>query len=141
MIEIYGDLSLRDQDCMNAVIPSRFAGENQMVVSWIVCAVDRNLQNRGRKRCFVYCETEIVASVPPNPKQGAQQSGHKGKISTNLPSATILVLHLSGWRDAQRWAAGAACARINNGNCIASSLSHWLMQLHLVLLRRVVVLE
>jgi len=51
------------------------------------------------------------------------------------------MLHLAGRRDARRWAGHTAGARINNRNRVTSTLCHWLMELHALLLSSGVVLE
>ena len=67
--------------------------------------------------------------------------GHETDTAANLPSATVLVLHLAGRRDAGRWAGHTAGARVNDRNRVTSTLSHRLMELHALLLGSGVVLE
>jgi len=54
----------------------------------------------------------------------------------NLPAALLLlhvVLHLAGRRDAEGRARNRACRRVDNGDRIAGTLGHGLVQLHAVL--------
>jgi hypothetical protein len=60
----------------------------------------------------------------------------------SLPAALVDVsLHLTSRRDAWGRACDDASAGVNNGNSIASALSHGLVKLHLVLLEGVVVVR
>lgn len=52
-----------------------------------------------------------------------------------LPAASnVLLLHLSAWRDAERWTRGQASGGINNRDRIAGALRQRLMELHLLML-------
>jgi len=54
----------------------------------------------------------------------------------NLPAALLLlhvVLHLAGRRDAEGRARNGARRRVDDGNGVAGTLSHRLVQLHVVL--------
>ena len=55
----------------------------------------------------------------------------------DLPAALLLlhvvVLHLAGWRNAERRARNRAGRRVDNRDSVASTLSHRLVQLHVVL--------
>lgn len=64
----------------------------------------------------------------------------KGLIITSLPAAVVdVALHLTCRRDARGRAGDDASARVDNGDSIASALSHGLVQLHLVLLESCIV--
>ena len=54
----------------------------------------------------------------------------------DLPATLLLhvvVLHLTGWRNAEGRARNGAGRRVDNGDSVASTLSHRLVQLHVVL--------
>ena len=54
----------------------------------------------------------------------------------DLPTTLLLhvvVLHLEGWRSAERGARNRAGRRVDNRDSVASTLSHRLVQLHVVL--------
>jgi hypothetical protein len=54
----------------------------------------------------------------------------------DLPATLLLlhvVLHLTSRRDAERRARNRACRRVDNGDRIAGTLGHGLVQLHAVL--------
>ena len=54
----------------------------------------------------------------------------------DLPATLLLhvvVLHLAGGRNAERRARNGASRRVDNRDSVASTLSHWLVQLHVVL--------
>ena len=54
----------------------------------------------------------------------------------DLPATLLLhvvVLHLAGWRNAKRRARNGAGRRVDNGDSVAGTLSHGLVQLHVVL--------
>jgi hypothetical protein len=55
----------------------------------------------------------------------------------DLPATLLLlhvvVLHLAGWRNAERRARNGAGRRVDNGDSVAGTLSHGLVQLHVVL--------
>jgi len=72
-------------------------------------------------------------------KSGAVDNGHGEDSRIGLPSASILVLHLAGRRDALRWASHGASAWVDDGDGVASTLSHRLVNLHPLLLLLLVV--
>lgn len=66
-------------------------------------------------------------------QQHTRTHARKHQRSCNLPPAWhVLVLHLAAWRDAERWARNGAGRWVDDGDGVASALSHRLVQLHVV---------
>ena len=52
----------------------------------------------------------------------------------DLPAALhVVVLHLTGWRDAERRARDRTGRRVDDRDRITGTLCHWLVQLHALL--------
>jgi hypothetical protein len=66
----------------------------------------------------------------------AVSSSAQAARTLDLPATLLLhvvVLHLAGWRNAERRARNGARRRVDNGDGVAGTLSHRLVQLHAVL--------
>lgn len=66
----------------------------------------------------------------------AVSSSAQAARTLDLPATLLLhvvVLHLAGWRNAKRRARNGAGRRVDNGDSVAGTLSHGLVQLHVVL--------
>lgn len=66
----------------------------------------------------------------------AVSSSAQAARTLDLPATLLLhvvVLHLAGWRDAERRARNGAGRRVDDRDSVAGTLSHGLVQLHVVL--------